>query len=88
MPKKSKPQAKPKTKAKMKTTAKAKPAMKAARGSKRGFMWKALEQKQATLKEHGMLPAGHMPVGEQKIKPLTSSPTGFSRFNGPRRRAG
>lgn len=87
--KKSAPKSKPKAKAKMKAPPKPKLVAKKHDPSPRGFMWKALEQKQAELKQRGNMPAaGPMPVEPGGVKPLTDSPTGFSRFNGPRRRAG
>lgn len=77
--------------AKTKYKAKAKPKLKASvkaaapeRGSRRGFMWKVLEQKQIKQKEQGALP--HVNPDERAHRPATAH--GFGRFNGPRRRVG
>jgi hypothetical protein len=77
-----------KTKAAKPTTkAKAKVAKPTPRPTGRGFMWKALENKQTELKERGHLPATVLVNPDSRTK-TTFSSSGFSRFNGPRRRAG
>lgn len=91
MPKKPATKAKPKPK--MKIAAKTSPVKKAAKSpakkpvkSPRGFMWKLLEQKQAEQKKRTVLPAGYMP--EEVANKVHHEQPGFSRFNGPRRKAG
>lgn len=54
--------------------------------SKRGFMWKVLEQKQADMKNK--TPHGPMPNDAKDRFQPPANPNGFSRFHGPRRRAG
>jgi hypothetical protein len=87
MPKSTK---KPAKKTAKKTSTKRKAAPKAKvkaappeRGSRRGFMWKVLEQKQMKQKEQAALPH----VNPEERVQRTANPNGFARFNGPRRRA-
>lgn len=54
--------------------------------SRRGFMWKVLEQKQAEMKQKEN--KGPIPTDPKDRFQPTATPNGFARFNGPRRRAG
>lgn len=56
--------------------------------SKRGFMWKLLENKEKQLKEQAQKPhANPEQRGEQGFRSHPREPA-FSKFSGPRRRAG
>jgi len=84
---------KAKAKAKLKTKIKVKASAKASgrevmntKGSRRGFMWKILEQKQQKIKEQ--LNSGPPSANpEDRFRPQAGQ-NGFARFHGPRRRAG
>jgi len=100
MPKSPKKSAKPalksaakKTAVKMKAGAKPKAKMKASvkpmaehKGSRRGFMWKVLEQKQQKQKEQAM--PGMTSVNPEERQRPSATSEGFARFHGPRRRVG
>lgn len=78
-----KPAVKAKAKLKMKSSVK---PMDGNKGSRRGFMWKMLEQKQQKQKE--MAASGLPSVNpEERVRP-SATPHGHARFNGPRRRVG
>lgn len=82
--KSSKPAVKAKAKAKPKS-----PVVSAPAASERGFMWKILQKKQERLKQAELHPANpHKAPMTEASQPDAESRHGFSRFNGPRRRAG
>jgi hypothetical protein len=80
-----KPVAKAKAQPKMKMKASMKPKADT-KGSRRGFMWKALEQKQKKQKEQGIVT--QLSVNPNDRVQTHATKHGFARFNGPRRRVG
>jgi hypothetical protein len=91
MPKTPKKSVKSKAK-KPATKSKSKPKLKSSvtsisgnKGSRRGFMWKMLEQKQQKQKEVATSVSINVNP-EERLRP-NASHQGHARFNGPRRRA-